>query len=62
MEKEYIAGQATRDNLTRRLRIACWIIKATNTHSQYVIFIAFPTTKMVARKCLSVILYVHYMS
>jgi len=25
-----------------RMRIACWITKATNTHSQYVIFIAFP--------------------
>ena len=24
-----------------RMRIACWIPKATNTHSQYVIFIAF---------------------
>jgi len=27
---------------TRRMRIVCWIPKATNTHSQYVIFIAFP--------------------
>ena len=26
----------------RRMRIACWIPKATNTHSQYVILIAFP--------------------
>ena len=25
-----------------RIRIACWINKATNTHSEYVIFIAFP--------------------
>ena len=25
----------------RRMRIACWIIKAKNTHSEYVIFIAF---------------------
>ena len=25
-----------------RMRIACWIPKATNTHSQYVIFIAYP--------------------
>ena len=25
-----------------RMRIACWIPKATNTHSQYVIFIVFP--------------------
>jgi hypothetical protein len=25
-----------------RMRIACWVPKATNTHSQYVILIAFP--------------------
>jgi len=24
------------------MRIACWIPKATNTHSEYVIFNAFP--------------------
>ena len=27
---------------TRRMRIVCWIPKATNTHSQYVILTAFP--------------------
>ena len=27
---------------TRRLRVACWISKATNTHSEYVILISFP--------------------
>jgi len=26
----------------RRMRIACWIPKATNTRSEYVILIAFP--------------------
>ena len=26
----------------RHMRIACWTTKATNTHSQYVILIAFP--------------------
>jgi len=25
-----------------RMRIACWITKATHTHSEYVIFIALP--------------------
>jgi hypothetical protein len=25
-----------------RMRIACWIPKATDTHSEYVILIAFP--------------------
>jgi hypothetical protein len=36
------AGQATDDNTIRRMPIARWIIKATNTHSEYVILIAFP--------------------
>ena len=27
------------------MRITCWITKATNTHSEYVIFIAFPPQK-----------------
>ena len=35
------ARQAT-DNITWRMRFACWITKATDTHSEYVIPIAFP--------------------
>jgi hypothetical protein len=30
----------TDDNVTRRMRIACWLIKATDTHSEYVALIA----------------------
>jgi hypothetical protein len=41
MEKYCTAGQAADDNITRRIRIACWIPKATNTHSRYVIMITF---------------------
>ena len=40
MEKVCRAGQATDDNIAQR--IASWIPKATNTHSQYVTLIAFP--------------------
>ena len=41
--KNYVkVGQATSDNIIKRLRIACWITKATYTHSEYVIPIAFP--------------------
>ena len=29
-----------------RMGIVCWIPKATNIHSEYVIFIAFSTTTM----------------
>jgi hypothetical protein len=36
------AREATGDNIIERMRIACWITKATDPHSEYVIFIAFP--------------------
>ena len=45
-----------------RMCIACWIPKGTNTHSEYVIVIAFSTTTVVARTCLNVTLYVHCLS
>jgi len=41
MEKYGAAGQATEDNIMQRMRIACWITKATDIHSEYVILIAF---------------------
>jgi len=36
------AGQATDENITRRMRIAYWITKPVDTQAEYVIFIAFP--------------------
>ena len=39
------AGEATDDNRIRRMRFACRITNATNTHSEYVIIIAFPRRK-----------------
>ena len=39
MEKCGTAGQVTDDKMTHAL---CWIRKATNTFSEYVIHIAFP--------------------
>jgi hypothetical protein len=41
VEKYGTATQATGDNVIRRMRITYWIPKATNTHSEYVILIAF---------------------
>ena len=35
------AKQTTEDNIIQCTRIACWIPKTTNTHSQYVIIVAF---------------------
>jgi hypothetical protein len=42
VEKYGTVRQATDDNIIRRMRIACWITNATDTHSQYVILTAFP--------------------
>jgi hypothetical protein len=42
VEKYGRARQATDDNIIRRMRFACWITKATDTHSEYIILIAFP--------------------
>ena len=33
------AGQATDDNKVRRMRLAFWITKATDTYSEYVIVV-----------------------
>ena len=33
--------QATDDNMIRRMRFACWMTKATDTHSECVILLAF---------------------
>jgi hypothetical protein len=41
--KHYVrVGQVTADNIIKRMRIACWITKATDKHSEYVIATAFP--------------------
>ena len=41
MVKYSRAQQATDDNIIRDMRFACWITKATDTHSEYVLLIAF---------------------
>jgi len=45
VEKYCRVGQTTYDNITRRMRIACCILKATDTRSEYVILTAFPRQK-----------------
>ena len=43
MWKKYsTSGQATDGNMIQCVCIACWITKATDTHSEYVILIALP--------------------
>ena len=40
--KHVRARWATDDDITPSMHFACWITKATDTHSEYVTFIAFP--------------------
>jgi hypothetical protein len=54
VEKYGTAGQATDDNITRRMHFACWITKATDTYSEYVILIAFPRQEWL-RECTSML-------
>jgi len=42
VEKHGAAGQTTDGNIMWRVRIVCWVTKATDTHTEYVILIAFP--------------------
>jgi hypothetical protein len=42
VEKYGTAGQATDDNIILRMRFACWITNATDTHSECVIIIVYP--------------------
>ena len=50
MEKYSAASQATDDNIKRRMRFACWITKATDTHSEYVNLIAFPQRQLLCER------------
>jgi hypothetical protein len=45
------ASEATDDNIIWRMRFACWITKATDTHSEYVIL---STATVVTRTRLNV--------
>jgi hypothetical protein len=48
------ARQVTDDNIVWRMRIACWITKATDTHalSEFVILIAFPRQQWLRERAL----------
>ena len=46
------ARQATDDNIIRRMRSACWITMATDTHSEYVILMAFPRQTRLRKRAL----------
>ena len=62
VQKRCRAGQATDDDKIRRVRIACWITKVTNTHSECVILIALPRQQRFGKRASTLWLYVHYLS
>jgi len=52
------SGQATDDNVIRRIRFVCWVNKATDTHSEYVILIASPRQRWL-RERTTILRYMH---
>jgi hypothetical protein len=57
-------GRATHDNIRviRRMRIACWINKATDTHSEYAILIEFPRHQWLLERACVLRSYVYCLS
>ena len=51
--------EGTDENATRRMRFACWIPKATDTHSEHVIFIAFFPLQQRLRERVSMLRYTY---
>jgi hypothetical protein len=59
VEKYGRAKQDTNKNIIEGMRNACWITKATNTHSQYVILPAVALQHWSRERALILRLYVH---
>jgi len=55
-------GQATNDNVIWRMSFACWITKATDTHSEYVILIGFSRQQRLRERAPILRLYVNCLS
>jgi hypothetical protein len=53
------ARHATYDNIIRRMRFACWITKATDSHSECVTLIVFPRQQWLRERAWILRLYVH---
>ena len=61
--EQYDGGrQAAGDSVLRGMRFACWVTKAINTHSQYVILTDFSAATMVPRRRLNITFYVRCLS
>jgi hypothetical protein len=51
-------GQTTDDAIIRRMRIACWLNKVTDSHPEYVILISFPRQQLLCERTLILLVYV----
>jgi hypothetical protein len=60
VKKYGTARQATDDNIIRRMRFACRITKATDTHSEYEILGAFPLPQWLRERASMLCLYVYH--
>jgi hypothetical protein len=60
-EKCCTAGQGTDDNMIPRMRLACWMTKATDTHLECVILATFPRQQYL-RDHDSVLRYITYIA
>jgi hypothetical protein len=56
VKKYGTAREVTDNNAVQCMRFACWIIKSTDIHSEYVILTAFPRQQML-RERTSLLLY-----
>jgi len=61
VEKFCRAGQATDENIIRLMSIVRWILKVTNSLSEYVIFIVFPLQQWLHERS-SVLRYMYIVS
>jgi len=62
VQKYVRAGQTTDGSIIRRMRLARWINKATDTHSEYVILNAFPRRQWLCERAWMVrYTYLHFL-
>jgi hypothetical protein len=61
VEKYGSPRQATEDNIIRCMCFACWVTKATDTRSGYVILTAFPQHQW-THECASMLCYTYIAS
>jgi hypothetical protein len=62
MEKYSRAGHAKADNIIQGMHFACWITKATDTNSEYVILLAFAQKQWLRESASIFHVHIHFLS